>query len=135
MTRFDPRLSAHGPADLPRQARPETPTESGATDGFRLQLGSESIGASAPTLEPRGPATARSVHTLMRDGLARGAERREVLDKLVEARWRERFGCAPAPELVARVSEQLAGDPQITGLYGRLAGALELDGGTMGGAR
>lgn len=135
MTRFDPRLSTHGPADLPHQPRPEPTRPDAPNDQFQARLlqGQDHL-APAPVSAIDGgslaPSRLEAVNTVKREvgaGIAGGAQRREVLAALVELRLRQRLATPPSAEFVQRVSEQLASDPNVTALYSRLTAALGRD--------
>jgi hypothetical protein len=135
MTRFDPRLSAHGPADLPHQPRPEPTRPDAQNDPLRARFsqGLDRL-APAPVNAIDGgslaPSRLEAVNTVKREvgaGIAGGAQRCEVLAALVEQRLRQRLAAPPSAEFVQRVSEQLASDPNVSALYSRLAAALGRD--------
>lgn len=136
MTRFDPRISSQGPTPLPSDlSRPNGPASASPVGAFHEQLLGPPQVPSAQALEPTQLDKLRAVQTELRSGVSRGADRREVLVGLVEQRWRARFGRSLPAETAQRIGEQLASDPQVAALYGRLAAVLQRESTETGGVR
>jgi hypothetical protein len=120
---MDPIRPTGGPDPAPNLSGPSSATPVGRVEPFSVAPAS---GVSGPApASPVDQAHFDRINGTIRNGLASGQSRDQIMEQLVSDETRERFGDAATPQMTASVAESFRSDPSLSQLVARLFAASQ----------